>query len=998
MKNKLLLFLLLSFSVCLSAQQLFPPEEITTGTFMGKTEPLRDQPIIQANEFRGVSEISIVPNNLRGNTKVNDQALPLGPDPAAQLTAGEFLMLQPEVNFGGANSTQSNFTPPDPSGAVGPNHYVQGVNSVVNVFDKEGELLLGPVALGSFLGNNQNNGDPIVMYDQLADRFFVSQFQLSNTASLNNILVIGISETSDPTGAYFLYQFQLDAFPDYPHYTVWHDGYYLTANKNQGNTTYAFDRAAMIAGEENPTLVGFNLPGIVRSPGTVFSPEPANLTGFTFPEDAPGYIVYLQDDGWGGGITEDHLKVWELDLDFDQPENSTVSMPLEIPTAPFDSVFAPFGEGDLDQPGTTQKIDMIGGVISYAANYRSFEDHNSWLITFNVDVNGNDRSGVRWTELRNDDMNDWTLFQEGTYAPDDGQSRFMGSGAMDAQGNIGLAFNVGGPVNRVGISYTGRFDGDELGVMTLGEEVITAGGGVQTFSNRFGDYSHLTMDPNDFSFWHTAEFFSSTNFWDTRIASFRISDGFATDAGVISVNGPLNATLGTTESVEVTVRNFGTEEQVDIPISLSVDGVVVANEVVAGPIPANSNIVYTFDATVDLSITGQSYVITAVTALVDDQSVVNDDASRTVTNLFENDLEVLSILSPESAGGLSIETVSATIRNFGSLEQSNFEVSYTIDGGTPVTEMFTETLAPSEIATFTFAVQADISDFASYQLEVRTNLAGDSDPSNDFQTSEVINSCMPQATEPDGAGCFNDGIKQFILNTINVDDGGNGCNTEPADGPQGFADRTDLETTLSNVDGQNEYVLQARHNFTGGAGIEVLSVWVDFDDDGVFSTSEQLIAGVPFPGENTLDDFQLIIPVGSALGSHTLRVKAIDGDQPGDINNPCSDFRFGEVQDYTVVIDDTLSLDDFLVGTADLVITSLGERQFDVQLPTDYDGDVFLGVSNLLGQQLTFKPIARSNNGFRVSLNLSDLASGVYIVTVNDQSGRFTKSEKIIVE
>jgi len=998
MKSKLLVLLFLIFSAYSSAQELFPPTEITTGNFIGKTGALRDQPLINTNQSKGVSEITIIPNNLRGNKKVNDQALPLGPDPIAQFTAGTFRMPETGANFGGANSSQSNATPPDPSGAVGPNHYVQGVNSVINIYDKEGTLLAGPTALGDFLGNGLNDGDPIVMYDQLADRFFVSQFQLSNTPSLNNILVIGVSETPDPTGAYFLYQFQVDAFPDYPHYAVWPDAYYLTANKNQGNTTYALDRAAMLAGEDNPTIIGFNLPGIVRNPATVFSPEPANLTGFSFPENAPGYIVYLQDDGWGGDITEDHLKVWELDVNFDSPENSTVSMPLEIPVAPFDSVFADFGQGDLEQPGSTQKIDMIGGVISYAANYRSFEDHNSWLITFNVDVDGNDRSGVRWTELRNSDTAPWSVFQQGTYAPDDGRSRFMGSGAMDAQGNIGLAFNVGGPADFIGISYTGRFDGDTAGEMTLGESIIIQGSGIQTFTNRFGDYSHLTMDPNDFSFWHTAEYFSATNFWDTQIASFRLSDGFANDVGVIAIENPVNGILTSTETVTVTVRNFGTDPQVAIPISLSIDGVVVANEVIAGPIDPNANMSFTFTTTADLSIQGQSYIVKAETSLPTDQAIVNNDDSRTVTHLFENDLGVLSITAPESAGGLLEETVIIRIKNFGADAQTGVDVQYAIDGGTPVVETFTGTIAPGAIASFTFMAQADLSDFTTYQLEASTNSDGDQDPTNDTAVKEVVNTCMPRATEPNGAGCQADGIKQFILNTINVDDGGDGCNTEPSNGPQGYADRTNLETSLSNVDGQNSYVLQARHNYDAGAGIEVLSVWIDFNDDGIFSPTEQLIKGVPFPGANTLDSFDLVIPTDAPLGSHVLRAKAIDGGEPGDINNPCSDFRFGEVQDYTVTIDDTLNIDDFLEGTTDLVITSLEENQFDVQLPTVYEGQVFIAVTNLLGQQLTYKPIARGNDGFRVVLNLSNLATGVYIVTVNDLSGRFTKTKKIIVQ
>ena len=148
---------------------------------------------------------------------------------------------------------------------------------------------------------------------------------------------------------------------------------------------YAIERDVILAGDPDPQIIGFPLPGNSSNPNTVLSPEPANLTGVDYQDDLPGYIVYLQDDGWSG-ITYDHLKIWEIDVDFDNPTSSTISSPLEIPTDPFNAYFAPFGAGDVAQPGTGQKIDMITGVISYAANYRSFGTHNSWVVTFNDNV------------------------------------------------------------------------------------------------------------------------------------------------------------------------------------------------------------------------------------------------------------------------------------------------------------------------------------------------------------------------------------------------------------------------------------------------------------------------------------------------------------------------------------------------------------------------------------------------------------------------------------
>ncbi|MGB0789509.1 MAG: hypothetical protein ACPGQR_08230, partial [Marinirhabdus sp.] len=374
------LFVPFFIMVCAVAfgQETFPPSTVIQGKFIKKTIPLRDFEVNPKNTEGEVNKIRIIPNNLRANEKVNASALPLNGDGLRQKKAGGVVTHPLEQNFEGLTRNESGgFLPPDPTGAAGPNHYVNSVNVAIKIFDKTGNVLAGPVDLGTFLGSGNNSGDPIIMYDHLADRYFVSQF-----GAASNSLVLGVSETPDPTGAYFVYEFILSSFPDYPHYSIWPDGYYLTANKFTGNTTYAIERDVILAGGPNPQIVGFNLPGVVNNPNTVFSPEPANLTGSTFPADVPGYIVYLQDDGWGGGF--DHLKVWEIELDWANIANSTISAPLEIPTAPFESTFAPFGSGDVNQPGTSQKIDMIGGIISYAANYRSFGSYNTWVITFNV--------------------------------------------------------------------------------------------------------------------------------------------------------------------------------------------------------------------------------------------------------------------------------------------------------------------------------------------------------------------------------------------------------------------------------------------------------------------------------------------------------------------------------------------------------------------------------------------------------------------------------------
>jgi hypothetical protein len=956
------------------AQEKFPPTEIIQGTFIKKTIPLRDFPTVQPQDYK-INEITIIENNLRANEKVNQNAFPLdGKDPLRQKVVGGISNMPIEENFDGLTGSEGGgFTPPDPTGAAGPNHYLNAVNVAIKIFDKQGNVVAGPTMLGTFLGSPSNSGDPIIMYDQLADRYFVSEFGTGSS------LLLGVSDSPDPTGAYNVYQFNLDAFPDYPHYSVWHDGYYVTANKFTGNTTYVIDRDAVLNGDANPTIVGFNLPGVVNNNNTVFSPEPANLTGTSVPAGAPGYIVYLQDDGWGGGIANDHLKVWEIDMDWGTPGNSTISAPAEIPVDPFDSVFAPFGTGDVAQPGTNQKIDMIGGVISYAANYRSFGGHNSWLVTFNVDVDGNDTSGIRWIELRNTGANGaWSLFQEGTYAPADGHSRFMGSAAMDAAGNIGMGFSIASATLPAGVKYTGRYDGDPAGQMTVAETSIIDGIGVQTFSNRFGDYSHLTMDPDNFTFWHTAEYFSANNQWRSRVAAFTLSSGFAKDVGVNNILQPSNGILTNSETVEVSIRNFGLDPQSNIPIELRVDGNLVATETFNGSVAPNDVETYTFTQTVDLSTAGQTYSIEAKTVLAGDEFSNNDVYTKEVTHLLSNDVGATEITSPSTGSGLGNETVSVTLKNFGAVTQSNFEVQYTVNGGTPVVETFAGSIDSEEEVTYNFTEQADLTELGAYTIVVSTLLAGDQESANDEVTKEVQNLlCQPNLD------CsFGDGFQLFSIAEINNP---SGC--------EGYGDFTDQ---VANLEPGVTYELTV----TTGYGDQYVTVWIDFNDDYNFTPDEKVVTDyVIAPGQGAgtyTETMDLVVPAGVAPGDHIMRGKT-NWQEPVP-NDACEITNYGETEDYTANTG-LLSINDQNFAASDLVVVSLPNNQFEVTLTTAYDGKSYAAVYNLLGQQLKFKTLSKtSENAYIINLDMSQAASGVYLIKLSGGDLKTFKTARIIVK
>jgi hypothetical protein len=987
--KNLLLAAAILFSCGIFAQDLFPPTEIIQGTFLGKTGNLRDFPLMEGN-FNDPRTLTVFPNE-SNTTPQNNSSEPTVINNIQTVEGGIFSYAL-EQNFIGASSTESGAYPPDPTGAVGPNHYVHSVNSLVKIFDKVGTLLVGPVSLGAFLGIGSNSGDPIVLYDQLADRWVVSEF-----GSINNSLAIGVSETNDPTGAYNVYQFVFNGFPDYPKYSVWPDGYYGTVNLN-GQTTRAFamERDVMLAGGANPEIVIFSLPGVVINPNQVKSPEAANLLGLNSPANVPGYITYLQDNAWGG-VSFDHLKIWEIEMDWNNTGNSTISSPLEIPTDPFDAGEI-FGQGAVDQPGTNQKLAAHGGIISFAANYRTFADHNSWLITFNTFIDNNDTGGIRWIELRNDDVNPWAIYQEGTYAVADGHSRFMSSSAMDASGNIGLGFSIGSSTLPVGIRYTGRFDGDPLGQMTVAETTIVDGVGVRNNSYRYGDYGHLTMDPDNFTFWYTADFFFANNAWRTQIASFSLSGGFTDDVGISDIVNPTNGTLTNTETVEVSIRNFGTDSQTNIPVELRVDGNLVATETFLGTVAPNDTANFTFTQTVDLSTEGQTYTIEAKTVFAGDEFEPNDTFSKDVTHLLGNDIGITAITNPTPVNPLGNEIVTVIIKNYGANTQSNFDVQYTVNGGTPEIQTVAGPLSSEEEMSFNFTQQVDLTSSGVYEIVAKTNLAGDQETSNDEYTQTTFAGCIPTST----SGCNLDGIKKFVLGSIDVDDGGNGCNTEPASSPQGYADRTYLSTTLSNLPGNNVYTLQAQQNWSPDTnppftpGDEGFAVWIDFDDSGTFDPNELLIDSA-FQTSVALESFTLTIPEGAALGSHILRAKAIDITGGDDLTNPCEDFSYGEVHDYTVVIVDVLSTDDIAINDSELIISSTDNNNFDVNLSTTYDGQVYLTLYNMLGQELGFKSLQKVGNNYSIKLDLSSVASGIYLIKVSGQTTKTFKTGRIIV-
>ncbi|MCX6277088.1 MAG: PKD domain-containing protein [Bacteroidetes bacterium] len=394
-------------------------------------------------------------------------------------------------------------TPTDPTGAVGPNHFVNSWNSSFRIWDKSGNPLTSPASLGTIFPGA--DGDPIVLYDPFADRFLISEFY-------HNGFDVAISKGPNPvTSGWYVYRFPTNTFPDYPKFSVWSDGYYITANKDKtsagtSQVVFVLDRAKMIAGENTAQMIGFPLPGI--SVSGFYSPLAFNANVPTPPPPGNASIVYLQDDSWSG-VTFDHLKIWKVNVNWTTPASSTISSPQIIITAPFDAVFDGGSFYNLPQPSGND-IDALQATIMYMAQCQRFSSYNSAVFNFVVDLDGNDnKAGIRWYELRqNTDGAPWYIYQEGTYSQPQGHSAFCGNMCMDIDGNIALAYTVVSKTQFPSLRFTGRYASDPLNIMTVAEDVIAAGTQID-LSNRYGDYAQMTIDPVDGkTFWSIGEYFS----------------------------------------------------------------------------------------------------------------------------------------------------------------------------------------------------------------------------------------------------------------------------------------------------------------------------------------------------------------------------------------------------------------------------------------------------------------------------------------------------------
>lgn len=903
------------------------------------------------------------------NKAVYGKGLPYGNDPLAKENKNNLKLKgrSASIVFDGASSESQ---PTDPAGAVGPDHYILVFNTGFRIFDKLGNPLTDQLDTSNIFPES-GCCDLTCSYDTQAERFVMT--------FLGDAVQVAVSQTSNPvTGGWYVYNFPMNT--DYQKLSIWSDGYYLTANKDSGSAStteviYALERSKMLTGDTTAQIIGFPLPGIVTS--GFYSPQAFNVTSSNFPAAGNVPIVYMQDDAWSG-VTEDHLKLWTVNVNWTTPANSTISTAQTLTTSAFTSVFDNGAWDNLAQPNGGASIDALQATVMNQAQFRKFPSHNSAVFNFvvNTKTDADKQAGVRWFELRQSgDGQPWSIYQEGTYTAPNDKHAWNASMGIDIQGNIGMGYtSMGGTVNqKVGSCYTGRYANDPLGVMTIEENVIAIGN-QNIPGTRYGDYSKLALDPADSkTFWFCNEYMNSGR--KDVVGVFKIAPNFTNDVGVVAITNPNNGTLTIAESVTISIFNYGQNAASNFPVSYQINGGTVITETFTGTIPSAGYATYTFSATSNLGTVGQTYTIIASTVMTADEDNSNNSFTKTVTHLNPKDVGVTAINSPVSGTNLiATENISVTVHNFGGQAQSNFPISYTLDG-TTVNETFTGTIPADSSANYTFTQTGNFVALGIHNLSATTTLAADSNTANDsFSTVITKSNCQPDANCELG-----DGLRLFQLGTI---DNPSEC------GANGYSDFTNLSTDLIQGSTNNLTV-------TTDYGSQFVTVWIDYNDDFVFTTNEKVVTDYEIganEGSGTYTETtSLTISETATLGQHLLRAKTNWNNNVPD--DACEETTYGETEDYLATITPTLAVANYNLNNTELVVKSLANNQFEISLEKSQEvNSLVFTVYNTNGQRVVLDKVKNKDGKYSYDLDMSYAPKGVYLIRLgNSQFGRVKK-------
>ncbi|HNT18755.1 MAG TPA: proprotein convertase P-domain-containing protein, partial [Acidobacteriota bacterium] len=771
----------------------------------------------------------------------------------------------PIMNFAGYTSSSS---PPDDTGDVGPDHFVQGDNSsqtsIITVWSKTGTQL-DQFYMDDMGSSPCNSGycDPIVQYDEMADRWMISEFDSSAET-----LCVYVSQTSDPTGAYYAYAFDMSAaggMQDYPKYAVWPDGYYIGVNN--GGYVHVLDRVSMLAGQP-ATSQTFTIPTLS---GWGFQLTlPATMEGNPPPAGAPAIFARPVDTEIHSGYSCtncDVMDLWAFHVDWDTPASSTITQLTPVPMEDWDhTLCGTSGNWDcMPQAGTTQAIDPIREPLHFPVQYRNWGSYETIVGAFAEDVDGTDHAAIHWFELRKV-SGSWGLYQEGVLGGESGVHRSVAGIAMDGSGNIAVGYTRTGDSLYPSIYYSGRLSSDPLGTMPYYDNVIINATTSSTGSERWGDYAGMGVDPeDDCTFWFTTQYGGSGQ---TRIASFRFDAcGYA---GSVALDKETYACSG---NVTITVSDASLSGNPTQNVTISSTRETTPETVVLTATPAGSA---TFVGTITLSTAAPSHgdgLLSVATGNTITVNYIDADDGAGGTNVLRQDTATVDCSAPVISNVLATNVTgnSATI-TWDTNENANSRVTH----GTS-TPPGTNTDNLTSYVTSHSVLVTGLSQCTSYYFSVTS-----ADPAGNSATA-------------------NNGGAYYTFTT--------GMNVNPTyastDVPKAIPDSTTVTSTVAVTDNKviqdvNVIIGSLTHTYDGDVEMRILSpgsttvLLVDnrgssgdnftntvFDDE----ASGSITAGTaPFTGsfrpEGTLSSFD----GQNALGTWTLSVTDTASGDAGTLN------------------------------------------------------------------------------------------------------------------
>lgn len=585
------------------------------------------------------------------------------------------------------NGIGINGSPGDPSGDAGAGYYVQAVNITrIGVFDRAGDLIENFSSRIFWQSLNLNpGGDPIVLFDQEHQRWIITEFPAGFGSNANRLLV-AVSETEDPLGDFNVYSFGTPNFPDYPKYGIWDDAITVTTNEQGSSSleTYVINKNDLINGEDVARIQRLAVAGTTGSEQGFILAMPLDWSGTTPPPAGRDPIILsLADASWRIGQQEDMVNIFSINIDWDDENNSDI-VKESITVSPYDSYPCSASGGVFSCIPQKDGVGLDGlpEIVMFQPHYRNFGTHEAMVMCFVTDVtDGDNLSGLRWIEIRRTATEPWSLYQEGTYAPDDGLDRFMGNVAFDGQGNIALTFSASSEDEYVSLRMTGRQANDPLGVMTFEEQILVSGTSAVNSGGRYCDYTHMSIDAaDDATFWFTSEYPSGNNRMSTRIVSFMLTRSEFDIAPITLTNPETSSDLTAMETIGVEIKNNGLSPITDFTVGFEVNGTAYpSTDYSISPLSTDETYLIDQLGVIDMSQLGD-YDITIYTTMALDGFVRNDTLRKTISKLAKLDVEataILGIMELECGGD---QTLQLRITNLGSNEINSASIGVFVNG------------------------------------------------------------------------------------------------------------------------------------------------------------------------------------------------------------------------------------------------------------------------------------------------------------------------------